>query len=701
MIHKHVHKVSRGSNPWHYLASWRVWAFAVAGLGLNYLLSYLIGLSDAPLFLDSIGTILVSALCGSIPGMLVGLSTNLLNTIADPVSLYYGVISVCIAFVAARFARKGAFRHIWGYVLAFLIFAFFGGFCGSILTYFLYGAGIGTGVSAPWAYVFLSNGMSEFSAQLTADVLVDLLDKAVTVAVCLLFLRFMPKKFLLSFPNGELFATEKPLAKHKKGFISLENKLTLVVFLGAVVIGGSFAWITTNAYREKSESNFSLECQNYSSVEATIVDGDLIDDWLAEKDNIENISSYKETEKRLNDIFVTNGDLAFMYVYRIIPDEGCQVIFDLDTPDVEGGNIGDIVAFDSSFSDYIPSLVAGKEIPSIISNDAFGWLLTVYTPIKDSSGATVAYAGVDIHMDELTSDIETFVTKILSIELSMLLLIVSIVHYAVDTRIVGPVKALQVQTSDYSRVGARDWPTSEEFKNKPTISSNDELASLSQAINKEETSSYESLIKMERNVVYALANMVESRDANTGDHIRRTSQYVGMIAKELKKEGEFKDEIDDDFINDLIVAAPLHDVGKIKIPDSILNKPGKLTPEEFDLMKQHVAEGGKIIAMSLVGITGDTYLHMAQDVALYHHERYDGTGYLKGLKGDAIPLSARIMAAADVFDALVSKRSYKEPYSLEKSLAIIESESGTHFDPRVANALLAIKDQLADSLKKR
>lgn len=152
-------------------------------------------------------------------------------------------------------------------------------------------------------------------------------------------------------------------------------------------------------------------------------------------------------------------------------------------------------------------------------------------------------------------------------------------------------------------------------------------------------------------------------------------------------------------MQNLIIAAPLHDVGKIKISDTVLNKKGKLTDDEFALMKTHVTEGGKIISMALNGITGDTYLDMAKDVATYHHERWDGRGYMAGLKGAEIPLSARIMAVADVFDALVSKRSYKEPYPFDEAVGIIEEESGTHFDPRVVSAFLMIKEEVRESLK--
>ena len=140
-------------------------------------------------------------------------------------------------------------------------------------------------------------------------------------------------------------------------------------------------------------------------------------------------------------------------------------------------------------------------------------------------------------------------------------------------------------------------------------------------------------------------------------------------------------------------SAPLHDVGKIKISDTILNKPGKLTEEEFELMKTHTTEGRDILTKTSGIALSTGYLREAIDMAYCHHERWDGTGYPSRLKGSDIPLSARIMAVADVFDALVSQRSYKQPFSYQKAIGIIKEESGTHFDPAVVNAFLAISEK--------
>ncbi len=164
--------------------------------------------------------------------------------------------------------------------------------------------------------------------------------------------------------------------------------------------------------------------------------------------------------------------------------------------------------------------------------------------------------------------------------------------------------------------------------------------------------------------------------------------------------GIYSGILTEEYIGDVFKSAPLHDIGKIKIPDSILNKPGKLTPEEFDIMKKHSEYGGEVIDELIESLTEASYLEIARDIALYHHERWDGSGYPKGLKGEEIPLSARIMAVADVFDALVSERVYKKAFSFEKAMEIIREESGTHFDPRIVKAFVAVEDEVRETAEK-
>lgn len=182
-------------------------------------------------------------------------------------------------------------------------------------------------------------------------------------------------------------------------------------------------------------------------------------------------------------------------------------------------------------------------------------------------------------------------------------------------------------------------------------------------------------------LVMGMATMVESRDNSTGGHIRRTSDVVKLLLDEIREDDIFG--IDETFYHNMIKAAPMHDLGKIAVDDAVLRKPGRFTPEEFEKMKTHAAEGAKVVRKILADTDDENFKILAENVAHFHHERMDGSGYPEGLMGDAIPLEARIMAVADVYDALVSKRCYKERMSFEKAYSIIMESMGTHFDKRL------------------
>ncbi|MDR0888807.1 MAG: response regulator [Coriobacteriales bacterium] len=194
---------------------------------------------------------------------------------------------------------------------------------------------------------------------------------------------------------------------------------------------------------------------------------------------------------------------------------------------------------------------------------------------------------------------------------------------------------------------------------------------------------YDKLKKRERAILSLLAKVTEFRDHTTGEHVDRTTAYAEILADDLAEHHYVDYEIDYEQAQDIIDAVKLHDLGKLAIPDEVLLKPAKLTPAEFDVIKTHPDEGMKILRESVEQINEDSLLETAGDVIYSHHEKWDGTGYPDGLKGEEIPLSARIAAIADVYDALTTERPYKKAMSHEEAIQIIYSESGTHFDPHL------------------
>ncbi|MBQ9928947.1 MAG: HD domain-containing protein [Lachnospiraceae bacterium] len=204
----------------------------------------------------------------------------------------------------------------------------------------------------------------------------------------------------------------------------------------------------------------------------------------------------------------------------------------------------------------------------------------------------------------------------------------------------------------------------------------------------------EELSRYHKEMVMGFATLVENKDGSTGGHIKRTSLYVKLLAEELRHRGFYKDVLTKDYINNLCRSAPMHDIGKVSVPDVILQKPGKLTDEEFEAMKQHAAKGGEIIRETFGHLENKEFTQMAYEVSRYHHEKWNGKGYPDGLKRKEIPLCARIMAIADVFDAVSMKRCYREALPLDKCFEIIQEGSGQDFEPLLAEVFLDIRDKV-------
>jgi len=251
-------------------------------------------------------------------------------------------------------------------------------------------------------------------------------------------------------------------------------------------------------------------------------------------------------------------------------------------------------------------------------------------------------------------------------------------------------RILNNQTSILSRV------TLGEYNLHVPVASNDEFGVMAMHTNtmvdriKERTAE---LARTRDVTILSLATLAETRDNETGAHILRTQRYVRALAEHLKNHPRFSHELNAETIDLLYKSAPLHDVGKVGIPDAILLKPGKLTDEEFTIMKTHASLGAEALEVAERELGTNSFMRYAREIAATHHEKWDGSGYPNSLKGDDIPISGRLMAVADVYDALISKRVYKPAFSHEKAMGILREGRGTHFDPDVVDALNAIESE--------
>ena len=409
--------------------------------------------------------------------------------------------------------------------------------------------------------------------------------------------------------------------------------LLIAAFASSIVASTSFFKRTTRSYREEI-------IVKTSKLVAEQINGDKVNLWL----NSGADDEYKRTAVLIQSICNNTPYIQYIYVYQIKPD-GCHVVFDVETkadelkkydevPQISTDYIGEVVDFDESFSDKIPTLLAGGNIDIIETNDKFGWLLTKYEPVFDSSGKCVAYVGVDISMVGVKDYYRSFTIWIVAISAVFLvvLIVAGYLFFAHERKV--------AENAEFER------------------------RSLQQKHLFEETA-------------FALANAIDAKDKYTHGHSIRVAEYSRRIAELAGKSKQECEEI--------YYAGLLHDVGKIGVPEKIITKEGKLTDEEYEAIKQHSVKGSEI----LKNITEYPYLSIG---AHHHHERYDGRGYPDKLVGTDIPDIARIIAVADSYDAMTSLRSYRKTIPQQKVREELISCAGTQFDPEYANIMIHMID---------
>lgn len=497
-------------------------------------------------------------------------------------------------------------------------------------------------------------------------------------------------------------ASEKPVTKTARPHVSspLSRKVSLMVGAAALLIAVLACIVGYTAYTSAMNERFISQAQGVAELVVSAVDGDKVDEYL---DTLKTDDDYWASKIKLTKLQKAFSDVEFIYVYQVRED-GCHVVFDLDTEEVTGGKLGEVWEVEAAFVPYMQRFLEGGSVPPQQSNDRYGWLLTVHEPIYNTAGRCVAYAAVDVKMYSIITDRQQFLIGILLLSLLATGGIVFVFTRFFDRKIVMPINRLALTTGELAASTGEDSRALNQKLIDLNIRSRDEVQNLYESIKKmvSDLLAYVDLLKeknaeierMQNNVIASFADMIESRDENTGRHVRHTSAYVRALGTELLSRGEFPEVLTPAYLEDLCMSAPLHDIGKIKVPDAILNKPGRLTPEEFDTIKEHTTAGSHILREALDGVEDENYLMVAEQVAHYHHKRWSGDGYPEGICGDTIPLAARVMAVADVFDALVSRRSYKEPMTFDEAFDIIERESGSHFDPAVAAAFIAIRPQI-------
>ena len=684
----------------------------VAGIAINILLGMIISKLKLPLYLYNVGTVAVSVMGGYLPGVIVGFTTNVIKSFSNPSYMHYGVCNVFIAIVAAYLADRGYFKKLHSVIIAVFTFAFIGGTLSAVISWFLEDLSFDS--KSLSGMLYRTGFFNLFTSHLLLCLMMDFLDKLATVLLVLLILHSVPDRFYrycsLNMWMQNPAAIDERVTKEKSNvrLLSLRIKLILALFFSLVTVAVAGTYISVKVYYKTIIDEHKNLAMGTATLAAKLIDGDRIGEFLEKGENAE---GYADLKLLLSEILYSSPEIAYLYVYRM-EEEGYSIVLDIETEDTPEEPIGKFVPYEKGFAHLIPQFLEGREVEPVITKDDYGYLLTAMKPVYDSYDRCTCYVIADVDMNSLTTNRKTFLIEMTTVFLNFFILLSSFVIWLVDYNIIFPVRAVTMNIDDFSNNQESQTQLDEYVKKMRSldIHTGDEFEKLFKSICQmtksqvEQTRSIRQLssstTKIQDGLIITMANMVEKRDSDTGSHIQKTTAYVKIIVEGLKKKGYYAEKVTPKFMSDVVRSAPLHDVGNINIPDDVLGKRGRFTDEEYEIMKTHTTAGKKIIEDAIGIVEGESYLKEARNMAAYHHERWDGTGYPEHLHGEVIPLSARIMAVADEFDALTSPRGYRPALTLEKALAIMEERKGTHFDSKCVEVFVESLPRIKIILKK-
>ena len=688
--------------------------FALAGVIINVLMALLMNKLGLHLFLDTIGTIAV-AVGGLFSGILTAVVTNTFCALFSPNYIYFTFLNALVAILVSWFVRKHYHKKIVMVGVFILFLGIFSGSTSAIISWFLMdGAVVARNTEAP-NVIAASTGLNMFWSYLVYCILLNFLDKLVSVTVAYLLLRFIPDHILRAIERGSW--KQRPLNEEEidtlntwgKGMRhSMRIRTTLLILVTSTVLVGVTGWSGIRLYFAKSKESKTIDALNALKLVTDLVDPE---DIRAIVESGSKAPEYDSTKKLLQQITNSYGSIEDIYLVKFDEKQG-RIIYDIRSAYASPREKRTVYIYDEKIEPYIERLLNGELISPIEHGDINSWVRSVFYPINDSDGICLCYLIANVSVSYVSDYMADFMVKSILILLGFFILVLANNMWYTNTLMVYPIRSMAKCVDDFSDLGYGQEELDKNVKNIRAldIRTEDEVEKLYKSIctmtlNLSEQMRdlrrlSEATAKMQDGLIVTMADMVEKRDSDTGEHIQKTALYVKIIVEGLRKKGYYAGKINDKFISDVVRSAPLHDIGKINIPDGILNKPGKLTPEEFEIMKTHASAGKKIMEDAISTVQGENYLKEARNMAAYHHERWDGKGYPEGLHGEVIPLSARIMAVADVFDALTSPRVYKEAFPLEKALAIIEEEAGKQFDPKCVEVFMEALPEVKVVLRK-
>ena len=684
-------------------------AFTVmACIALDVALAYVAIRFQLPLYLDSIGIILIAVIGGSFPAIMTAVFTNVFCSLFSPDAVYYTLIAVLMALTAAALSRpERYYKKRPRPFLMILVLSLISGILGTLFQWLIVGAPEFGYVSDTAAVIAGGTGtMAFFQWSFLLIMAFNFLDKTISVLIAYVIRFFIPESFRDGILNSGWMQATLEQAEMKeidrrarKNGTSIRFRLSFMIITMSVALTLIQGWVSVRMNFQSEIDKTKTTLSNaavYGSFYAGYYGirlGDFLQDQAPVADYLEQNEDYKWMYYSILNLLDTFQDPDRIRVY-VFDNGDTRLIMDTEEEFVLHGTVGETVETDPAEVEREQLLQAGKTVEPQMDKTRKGYHVTVYEPVYNNAEELLGYTVAETEL-EMFSDYRThFILNITLVFSGFFILILAYGLWMAEHYLVYPIGSLEKNIDGFMR-GIDDPEKLDESVRtlqKLDIRTHDEVQKLYRSVCEMAEGTSEQMrnirtlaqtnVKMQSGLIITMADMVEKRDAENGAHIQKTSAYVHIILQGLKRKGYYSEKLTDQYISDVELSAPLHDIGKINIPDSILNKKGKLTEEEYEILKTHTTAGKNLLENAISTVEGDIHLKEARNMAAYHHERWNGTGYPEGLHGQVIPLSARIMSVADAFDGLTSGHGGEAPVSAEEALKIMEAASGERFDPK-------------------
>lgn len=473
-----------------------------AGIVLNLAGSAVSAAFHLPIYFDTAGTILAAVLGGYLPGILAGFFTNILLSIREPSMLYYGAINMIVAICASAFAQKGWFKSFPKVLAVIPPVTLITGVLGGNLTWFLNNSDIGGQFNRFATQMHENMGFGRFGAQMAADLLYELVDKTISILLVFLLLRLLPGALQDSFRmqgrwQAPLSEEMKAAINRQKGRgVSLRVRVLLALIAGMVCISATAVTVSLRLFKESTIEEYTHMARLLTSLVAGLLEDEPIDEYLTLGHDAD---GYDEVEQQLYKLMDSYPDVEYLYVYRI-EEDGCHVVFDLDTPTTKASEPGAVEEFDESFEPYLPALLRGEPIDPIVSDDTFGWLLTVYYPVRGAGNVTLCYVGADYSMNMLSLIGEIFIAKLASLLLSAFIVVLALALALSEYNVILPVKSMAYCAGAFAYDSEEEREENIEKLRKLEIRTGDEIEEL-----------YHAFLKTTEDSMHYVDNLLHAR----------------------------------------------------------------------------------------------------------------------------------------------------------------------------------------------